>query len=107
MDQMPTKPCPQTAEPVVAALRQANISSEAVDSVLHGRELALQALPDRLKSQAKREEVPNYEKMKFEYYNGPLPTHSSTPTSTSPDQAGSQGHPLHPPQLAHLVRFRP
>ena len=86
---MPTKPCPQTAEPIVAALRQANMSSEAVDSVLHGRELALQALPDRVKYLAKREEVPNYEKMIYEYYNGPLPTQSSTPTSTSPDQAGA------------------
>ena len=89
MEQMPSKPCPQTAEPIVAALRQANMSSEAVDSVLHGRELGLQSLPDRLKYLAKREEVPNYEKMIYEYYNGPLPTKSSTPTSTSPDQAGT------------------
>ena len=65
------------------------MSSEAVDSVLHGRELGLQSLPDRLKYLAKREEVPNYEKMIYEYYNGPLPTKSSTPTSTSPDQAGT------------------
>ena len=86
---MPSKPCPQTAEPIVAALRQANVSSEAVDSVLHGRELGLQSLPDRLKYLAKRKEVPNYEKMIYEYYNGPLPTKSSTPTSMSPDQAGT------------------
>ena len=65
------------------------MSSEAVDSVLHGRELGLQSLPDRLKYLAKRKEVPNYEKMIYEYYNGPLPTKSSTPTSTSPDQAGT------------------
>ena len=86
---MPTKPCPQTAEPIVAALRQTNMSSEAVDSVLHGRELAFQALPDRVQCLAKREEVPNYEKMIYEHYNGPLPMQSSTPTSTSPDQAGT------------------
>ena len=77
MDQMPGRPCQKSAEPIVNALKETKMSREVMDSVLHGRELAFQSLPDSVNYLAKREEDPEYERKIYEpqevhnyYYKG-------------------------------------
>ena len=89
MDQMPGRPCQKSAEPIVNALKETKMSREVMDSVLHGRELAFQSLPDSVNYLAKREEVPEYERKIYEHYNGPfVPPTNSTPSPSSSDRTG-------------------
>ena len=49
LDQIPKKPCSRSSEPIVQGLMGAQMSNEAIDTILHSRELGLFDLPSYLK----------------------------------------------------------